>query len=69
VHAAGLDSLGAVELRNTLESAFGVQLPPTLVFDFPTADAVAHCIRASLPPPAAADNTMRSAGRKVGEGG
>jgi len=39
--AAGLDSLGAVELRNTLESAVNISLPPTLVFELPTAAAIA----------------------------
>ena len=38
--AAGLDSLGTVELKNALEGICGASLPSTLVFDYPTVSAL-----------------------------
>jgi len=46
---AGLDSLGAVELRNALAARFGVELPATVTLDHPTIDALAAYIAALSP--------------------
>ena len=63
----GLDSLLAVELRNNLGTAIGKTLPATLLFDYPTVDALTDVLlrelgvddaaataAASSPPPAGA---------------
>ena len=37
--SAGLDSLGAVELRNGISAKFGISMPATVAFDYPTIQA------------------------------
>ena len=63
---AGLDSLGAVELRNAVSAKFGAELSATAIFDYPTIAALAdHLIAISKPPPgtivASADSSFGAA--------
>jgi len=45
---AGIDSLGATELQQQLADTFSVELPSTLVFDYPTVDAMSEFLYQKL---------------------
>lgn len=47
---AGMDSLGAMELRNAIANAFGVSLPATATFDYPTLGHLSAMIAAQQAP-------------------
>ena len=51
---AGLDSIGAVELRNSVGAKFGIELPATVTFDHPSPAALARFLAARLAPKEAA---------------
>jgi Phosphopantetheine attachment site len=58
---AGLDSLGAVDLRNAVAAEFGVDLPATAAFDYPTVAALAAFVSQQAAPPDTADIVAASA--------
>ncbi len=53
---AGLDSLGGVELRNSLSSAFGMELPATLTLDYPSIAAMSEYLSSISRPILAAED-------------
>ena len=51
---AGLDSVGSVEVRNAVASRFGVELPATVTFDYPSVEALAAYVVGRMAPAIAA---------------
>ena len=47
---AGLDSIGAVELRNAVSAKYGIELPATVTFDYPNVGELAQYLAAKTAP-------------------
>jgi acyl carrier protein len=67
--SSGLDSLGAVELRNSLQAQLpaGLELPATLLFDFPSINAISGYIVSQVCLAADADADAQQASSAAGE--
>lgn len=48
LHELGIDSIGAVELRNSLSSTLGIKLPATAMFDYPTVGAMINYVNSTI---------------------
>ncbi|OPF73780.1 type I polyketide synthase [Streptomyces antioxidans] len=58
----GLDSISAVQLRNSLGTAVGLRLPATIAFNHPTPRQLAGYVWSNVAPPAAEDRGADTAG-------
>ena len=47
--SAGLDSIAVTELADILADRFNMELPQTLLFDYPTIESVANFVAATMP--------------------
>lgn len=65
--AAGLDSLAAVDLRNSLESRLGARLSATLIFDYPSLSALTGYLQETLAPSTSTTPTFVGAQANEGE--
>jgi acyl carrier protein len=56
MQTAGLDSLGATELSSQLGAEYGLKVPPTLIFSYPTVNEIVSYLHGTLAAKAAASS-------------
>jgi acyl carrier protein len=65
----GVDSLIAVELKNRLQAVLGLSLSTTLLFDYPTIEALTDYLMDELSPALGADEPAKSVAGAANDGG
>jgi len=65
--SGGMDSLASTELRNNLQASLGIQLPSTLVYDYPTIGGIAELLFSRLTPPSAISKESEPVLGQVGD--
>jgi acyl transferase domain-containing protein/acyl carrier protein/SAM-dependent methyltransferase len=62
----GMDSLTSVELRNALQGSLGINLPSTLIFKYPTIEAVSEFLAETLDLTSTGENATSTLEPKIG---
>ena len=57
----GADSLCAIDIQRALSQEFGIFLPPTVLYDYPTIEAMASALRANTTPASAEPDAHETA--------
>ena len=65
---SGIDSLAGIELKNKVEAMYGVELPATAAFDYPSVEALAGYLAAKIKKEEEEKGEEKTAGKMEGTG-